>query len=360
MIYLPALPPFFAIIFSLFPLFVWWVKLYPHIRIIAGISFFSIAVGFIFPSLPWLTFILGGVFLLLSNKKVDHPHKAFKFSNRWIKFPLEAILIWIVYLFFKLLPLKIASNIGAKIGKFAGEKLKSRTKLALKNLQHVFPENKKNHQKIVDEMWENLGRTIGEIPHLKEVAKITTIEGLDIFKKLKGKPYLVAVAHLSSVGLASHPLFEINQKASLFIRSANNPLTSVFLEKAFGGKFSQLSFLSKGREGMIQAIKDLKNNIPIAIASDLHIKGGEKLLFLGKEAETSTVLVKLAEKFKCPIVPFQVIRKKNQDHTVIIHEPIFVKPNSTFEIMQKINNLIGDWIKENPSQWFWINNRWNL
>ena len=27
---------------------------------------------------------------------------------------------------------------------------------------------------------------------------------------------------------------------------------------------------------------------------------------------------------------------------------------------QKINDIIEGWIKENPSQWFWVHDRWNI
>ncbi|MHA1540825.1 MAG: lysophospholipid acyltransferase family protein [Alphaproteobacteria bacterium] len=356
---MPALPPFFAILFSLFPLFVWWVKQYNHLMIIAGISFFSITAGMLFPSFPWLAFILGGGFLFLPNKKTAHPHLSMKFKNRWIKFPAEAIGIWILYTFFRVLPLKTASELGEKIGKFAGEKIKKRTKLALKNLKYTLPNETKNHKKIIETMWGNFGRTAGELPHLKELVKKTKYENISVLKKLKGKPYLIAVFHLNSLGLISHCFKKANQEACLIIRQANNPLTEIFLQKAFGSDLSNLNFLPKGRDGIIQAVQMLKKNIPVAIATDLHFKDGEDLLFLGKPAKTSNVIVKLAEKFNCPIVCIKVTRENELDHKVVIDEPIYPDGN-TNKIMQKINDILGNWIKKYPSQWFWINNRWNL
>ncbi|MBN2780187.1 MAG: hypothetical protein JXQ74_03905 [Alphaproteobacteria bacterium] len=358
MIFLPALPPFFALIFSLFPLYVWWAKLFDHRHLIAGISFLSLAGSFVFPTIPWITLCFGIVILFFPGKKVHHAHRAMQFSNRWIKFPLEAFALWIVYAFFRILPVKIASDLGGKLGRLIGKKVKKRTQLALKNLNHVFPEKKADHQRIVDDMWENFGRTVGEIPHLKQIAQNTTVKGLDILKALKGKPYIVAVGHFNSVGLVPYPPSLIDQKACLFIRTANNPLTAPFLEKIFGrALLSDLAFVSKGREGMLHAVKHLKENTPIAIASDLYIKGGENLMFLGKPAITSPVLVKLSEKFNCPIVAIQVVREKGLKHSVIIHE--VPKKATTLQTMQCVNDLIGDWVKAHPAQWFWINNRWH-
>ena len=37
-----------------------------------------------------------------------------------------------------------------------------------------------------------------------------------------------------------------------------------------------------------------------------------------------------------------------------------VKDNDTIKTMQKINDIIEGWIKENPSQWFWVHDRWGI
>ncbi len=354
-----SLSPFFVILFSLFPLFVWWVKQYSHLMVILGVSFLSITAGMILSSFSWLAFILGIGFLFLPNKKTAHPHLSMKFKNRWIKFPAEAILIWILFIFFRILPLRIASKLGKKIGKFVGKKIKKRTNLALKNLKYTLPNESKNHKKITEKMWGNFGRTAGELPHLKELIKHTKYENISVLKKLKGKPYLIAVFHLNSLGLISHSFKKADQEACLIIRQANNPLTEIFLQKAFGSDLSNLNFLPKGRDGIIKAVKMLKKNIPVAIATDLHFKDGEDLLFLEKSAKTSNVIVKLAEKFNCPIVAIKVARENELNHKVVIDDPIYPEGN-TNKIMQKINDTLGDWIKKYPSQWFWINNRWNL
>ncbi|MHA1550074.1 MAG: lysophospholipid acyltransferase family protein, partial [Alphaproteobacteria bacterium] len=356
---------FIIILFSIFPLYVWWVKRWSYLQVIAGGSFFLLSASFLFPTLSILGLGFGLILLPFRSEESMHAHRADRFSNKWIRHPLEAFLVWGVYGFFKILPPKIASNFGAIVGRFIGTKLKSRTKLALKNLNYVLPNLKKEHSEIVTKMWENFGRVIGETPHLQKIIKNNhvKIEGLQHLKKLKNKQFLIANSHLNSIGFVALPFKLADQETKVFFRAPNNPLTFPILKKSFGEGISEFTLLPKGREGMLGALKSLKEKVPIpvSITSDLYIDSGEDINFMGKPAKTSIALVKLASKFKCPILPIQVIREENINHRVIVHPPFFVEKSdekSLLKAMQKLNDIIGSWIKEHPEQWFWINNRW--
>ncbi|MBN2676094.1 MAG: hypothetical protein JXR30_02460 [Alphaproteobacteria bacterium] len=353
-----------SLIFSLFPAYVWWVKRWDFLKIGLGVSFFILAISFLMPIGSVIGLGIGLMLLPFQGEPSLHPHRSNRIMNRWVKYPLEGLGIWFFYLVFKLLPLSVASNFGGWLGKQIGKRLSSRNRLALKNMAYVMSDRKKDFPTILEKMWENFGRTVGEVAHLKKIgSEYLKIEGLENLKKLQGKPFLIANAHINSIGLISMPFGKVNQPTAVFFRPPNNPLSFPALLKLFGNDLSTVSFLPKGREGMMQAIKSLRDNIPVSITSDLHIDTGDHLKFIGKPAQTSTALSRLSAKFNCPILPIQMVREKGFRHRVIIHSPILPSSGKEEDIllnMQKINDIIGGWVKDYPEQWFWINNRWNL
>ena len=87
----------------------------------------------------------------------------------------EAIFVYLVFIVFKSLPRKTASNFGGWIGRTLGPKLRSNKK-ALKNLLMAMPDLDSNRtNEILSGMWENLGRVIAEYPHLEAFSKNDTI-----------------------------------------------------------------------------------------------------------------------------------------------------------------------------------------
>ena len=88
------------------------------------------------------------------------------FNFKKIRYILEAPLVWLGLAFFRLLKIENASNLAGKIAVFVGKKI-SVNKLATSNLSKALPhldEYQKNA--IIDDMWDNLGRIVGEVPHV--------------------------------------------------------------------------------------------------------------------------------------------------------------------------------------------------
>ena len=80
----------------------------------------------------------------------------------------EAAAAWCLYVCFSILPVDAASALGGWIGRTFGSRL-SVSNNARRNLKSTYPDWS-DHQveTIVISMWNNLGRTAGEHPHLSQ------------------------------------------------------------------------------------------------------------------------------------------------------------------------------------------------
>ena len=96
-----------------------------------------------------------------------------------LKYILEACAAGFVYFIFKILDVDNASALGGWLGRRVGRYL-GVSKIARNNIKNTFPNlSEKNLQKVILEMWDNLGRTAAEHCHLD-----------------KFKPYILSLIHI--------------------------------------------------------------------------------------------------------------------------------------------------------------------
>jgi KDO2-lipid IV(A) lauroyltransferase len=92
---------------------------------------------------------------------------------------------------------------------------------------------------------------------------------------------------------------------------------------------------------------------------------GEMIKFFHQEALTTVSIARLALKYNIPLIPARAIRIGRAFNFIAkIEKPIEFKKSShiteqeVIDLMTKVNNKLAEWIKEYPSQWFWVHNRW--
>jgi len=283
--------------------------------------------------------------------------------KKWASHPLQAIFGYLFYLFIKSIPLKTASKLGVKLGRFCAKLNMPVNRKALANIKMCFPNKTNNEcQKILSKSWSVFLRFVFEIPKLKTIYKnpdkYVSIEGLDNLKKMSGQPMIAMFAHYGSISIVPIPFHKLGIKCSVIFRFPNNRLMSWFFFKMIASA-DNLKAIPKGDQGNRSSIKTLKRKETLIIAVDQRFEGfgSLKLKFFGFDAPTAPGPVKLSKSFDAPIVPIQVIQQKGLKYKVIIHKPFI--PNSTDEAdTQKINDIVEEWVKQYPEQWFWLHKRW--
>ena len=281
------------------------------------------------------------------------------------KYFLEFIFIVILFIIFKILGFKLASNMGGYIGKKIGPLFRSKQTI-LNNIKNALPNtNKADLELIIQSMWENYGRILAEYVFLKDFRK----EKLSDYLEIEGKEHLNKVRDSNEqvVFVSGHfNNFELMamqiEKSGINLAAIYRPLNNIFLNgimEKIRTKYICKNQIKKGRSGTRELLKSFNNKNSIALMIDQRVSEGEKLNFFGQDAFTTTIPAQLVKKFGCKIVPIHIERNNDFYFKMKVEEPINYNKDTTIdEITLSLNKLLENMILKNPSQWIWSHNRW--
>ncbi len=144
------------------------------------------------------------------------------------------------------------------------------------------------------------------------------------------------------------------------------PLNNIFLNPLMEYlriKYICPSQIKKGRAGMREILKKIKEGNSIALMVDQRVSEGEKVLFFNQPAYTTTIPAQIALKFRSKIVPISLKRTSDVKFNMVVEKPIDVERSENqnkdiLDISIKLNSVIENMIKNNPDQWIWSHNRW--
>jgi len=294
----------------------------------------------------------------------------------YIIYLLESFILCLWIVVCRIIGIDLASNLGSLIFKLIGPMTKFDSR-AKENINKIFPNLDINSQrKIKREMWDNLGRNIGEFVFANKLNPYDTkninsiknkprfiIEGEDylneVYKTKKGVIFFSA--HIANWEICPLILSARDLKVTSIYRHANNPISEKIIQWLRRG----ISYYApKGPSGAKTLFKVLRNNEYAAILADQKLNEGKLIQFLSHPAKTATAIAELSLKLSIPIVPIHLERIKGAKFKYIIEKPIYNNKNNANHneelnlLLEKINDIISKWIIKNPSQWLWIHNRW--
>lgn len=284
------------------------------------------------------------------------------------RYCLEAAALWLALGLFRLLPIDAASALGGRVARWVGPRLASKRRTAERNLRASFPGIAEAEiGRITTEMWDNLGRFMGEMPHLHEIDvyggdRVTVELAPETERAVEaGGPLIFFTAHFGNWEVS--PLLAVQRgiDTTLVYRSASNPLSERLIQhwrEKRGGHW-----VPKGREGARAIVAGLGRGGALAILADQKFNEGLAVPFFGREAMTAPSIAELAMKYDAPLVPVRVERTGGARFRVVVLPPMTLPASGdrkadTLAILTAINRLMEDWIREKPGHWLWIHNRW--
>lgn len=276
----------------------------------------------------------------------------------------EYAIVWCFFQLVGLLPPVSASNFGGWLGRSIGPYVK-RTKMATRLMeQHLLELTDKERSHAIDAMWDHLGRILCEYPHLARGALDTfiTIEGSEHIEAciVSGKPAMIFSGHIGNWEIIPKATSLCGLKLHIVYRPPNNPLIDRLIDTV--RMAYSLGHYSKGKEGARGSLRAISKGESIAILVDQKDNDGMLVPFLGTPAMTMTSAAKIAIKHRLCIIPARAIRVHGHHHRIIYDPPLALPEGddeaAVLALTQQFNDIISAWIREIPSQWFWLHRRW--
>jgi KDO2-lipid IV(A) lauroyltransferase len=282
-----------------------------------------------------------------------------------IKYFLQFLIIIIFFLIFKILGLKLASNISSKIVSLLGPFFRSK-KIIETNILKAIPDlDRKSVKKIIRKMWGNYGRILSEYVFIKDFRNFNLknnlqIEGQEILKKIKenNEPVIFVSGHFNNFELMAMHIEKSGINLAAIYRPLNNKFLNLIMEK-IRTKYICKNQIKKGISGTKQMLSFFKKGLSVALMIDQRVSQGIKSNFFNHPAFTTTIPAQFVKKFNCRIVPIYIERVKDVNFKLTIYDPIeYSKDDSIESITLSLNNLLEKMILKNPEQWIWSHNRW--
>ncbi len=291
-----------------------------------------------------------------------------KLKIKKTRYLLESLIVRFGLWFFLQMKPQKASDVAAKIAKFIGKKIAVHklAKLNLGNAMPILSQNEK--EKILDDMWDNLGRVVGEFAHIAKInldeidnfieMSPQTKNNLEAMKKSK-KGGIIFGAHIGNWEIGPKVFLKYGLNVSTVYRPLNNP----YVEK-ITAKLRGVELIQKSSSGSRKIIDVIKKGGFVIILADQKISEGELVKFFHDDAITTTSIARIALKYEVPLISARAVRiGKNFKFFVEANEPLEIERTKdiNFDILQltrQINCKLEEWITQHPSQWFWVHNRW--
>lgn len=283
---------------------------------------------------------------------------------RRLRHAAEAVAAFAAWGLFAALPVAVASGLAGAIARSVGPLLKP-SKIARTNLRLAFPDKTDAEiEKIVAEVWDNLGRNIGEYPHLKTIAakRLEIIGGEHIAALAHdGLPGIMIGAHFGGWELSGLLAERLGIAVHAVYRAPNNPWIDAMFRRARGSAAERS--VPKGPQGARTLISVMRQGGHLGMLVDQKMNDGIAVPFMGRMAMTPPAVATLALKFRCPVVPGRIERLPGARFRAIVDPPLALpdsgdRTKDSQQLMEEINQIIESWVREKPGQWLWLHRRW--
>jgi KDO2-lipid IV(A) lauroyltransferase len=282
---------------------------------------------------------------------------------------LEALPAALFFGLCRWLPIDWASALGGGLGRHIGPAL-GISKRARINLQRALPALPEDEiRAIVRAMWDNLGRTAAEYPHLQRLrvfapgGRIET-SGFEHMDRAvaAGRRMIIFSGHIANWEIGALAAVQYGIRVVQIYRAANNPIVDRMIAR-FRGDPALDTFIPKGSHAARMALAAMRGGRHLTMLADQKLNDGIPVPFFGRDAMTTAALALLALRFGCDVLPARVERLRGARFRLTVFPPLPLprtgdKDADLTQLMTAVNATLESWIRDRPEQWFWLHRRW--
>jgi Kdo2-lipid IVA lauroyltransferase/acyltransferase len=262
-----------------------------------------------------------------------------------------------------------------RASRFIGRRLRE-DRIGRENLKAAFPETSPEEiEKILDGVWDNLGRIGAEFAHLDNIwdydpgqpEKVSRVEfsqrTKELFDQIRddGKPALIFACHLGNWELPALAAVAHGLDAAILFRRPNNQAADRAIERTRAINMGTL--IPAGRDAPLRLAQALQEGKHVAMLVDQYLTNGVEVTFFGRKTTANPMLARLRRQVDCPIHGTRIIRLPNNRFRAELSEEVKPAFDASGQIdvqgtMQAITNVVEGWVREYPEQWLWLHRRW--
>jgi len=292
-------------------------------------------------------------------------------TRQGVLFRLEAaVLRTAVHVLRQLSPVA-ASNLGGAIARTIGPWLPV-SRIADANLRRALPEfDAAARRKIVRGVWDNLGRTAAELPHLPSLGPTQDGPGWELVGaehlsalRTAGGPAIFFSGHIANWELLTTIAATHGVPVAVVYRAATNPLADDLINairrEAIGTK---VPMFPKGADGARGVLAHLRGGGVLAMLADQKMNDGIAVTLFGHTAMTPSAGAALALRFRCKLLPAHAERLGPARFRIIVEPPLPLpdtgdRTADVAALTTAMNACLERWIRARPAEWLWLHRRW--
>ncbi len=292
-------------------------------------------------------------------------------TRRGIQFRLEAAALWLALRLVRLLSPVAASNLGGAVARAVGPILPV-SRVADANLRLALPELDADQRRLVIRgVWDNLGRTVAELPHLPTLRASASGPGWEIVGaahlaplRASGGPAIFFSGHIGNWELLPPAAAAHGVVLAGIYRAATNPLADRLINRVRRDAIGyEAKLFPKGAEGARGALGHLRAGGMLAMLADQKMNDGIAATLFGQEAMTPSAGAALALRFRCPLLPAYVERLGPARLRIVVEPPLPLpdtgdRAADVAALTQAMNDCLERWIRARPTEWLWLHRRW--
>jgi|LSQX01.1.fsa_nt_gb KDO2-lipid IV(A) lauroyltransferase len=271
----------------------------------------------------------------------------------------------------RLLPLRLLQIIANGIGALIYRLLAKRRVIAMENLRIILGDRytERERAQILSFSVRNTAKTMLELlklPWLSDTQfdRFITVSGAEHLKSAAaaGNGVILITAHFGNWEALPAVVSRCGLHLSVIARDSSNPGTARIINHSrelLGSKVLP-------RESVRSMLQVLRSGGGLGILPDQHAeRGGIMVPFMGHPAITPGGPAALALRTGAAVVPGFARRTPDDRLEIDILPPIEMPAtgDSDADILEgtrRINEVIGEQIREHPEQWMWMHRRWRV
>jgi KDO2-lipid IV(A) lauroyltransferase len=266
------------------------------------------------------------------------------------------------------------ADVFARVTRAIGPLL-SEHKIGRANLTAAFPEKTADEiEKILDGVWDNLGRVGAEFAHLDRVwdfdldhpgrSRIELAPGTrEIFDRLRddGKGALIFASHLANWELPALAAPAYGLASAVLFRRPNIAALDRAIQDMRAVNMGTM--IATTADAPLRLAHALENGVHVGMLVDQYFGRGVDVTFFGRTTKANPLLARLARQVDVPIHGVRIVRLPGHRFRAELSEAIVPPRDASGKVdiqatMQAVTSVIEGWVREHPEQWLWLHRRW--